>query len=121
MKKTFLLAISCFVMSSCNNESIPTMSQENQTTEAIQNFKRAIVTANNSKNLPITEESRSKEFQYLQMSDARKDLILPAAKHLIKSTGIKEEQIERTTKGDKAKIILWAMEIFRNDYKNTSL
>ncbi|MCS3531863.1 hypothetical protein [Chryseobacterium sp. JUb7] len=122
MKKTFFLAIACFIITtSCNNESIQTVNQENQTAEAVQNFKRAIITVNNSKDLPVTDGKLNTEYQSFQMSEQRKDILLPAAKHLIKSTGVKEEQIEKATKGDKTKTILWAMEIFQNNYKNASL
>lgn len=122
MKKTFLLAAACFiVMTSCSNENMQTVAQENQTEEAVNNFKRAITTVNNSKDLPVTDEKLNPEYQSFQMSEQRKDLLMPAAKHLIKSTGIKDEQIERTTNGDKTKIILWAMEIFQDNYKKSSL
>ncbi|MFP3592663.1 hypothetical protein [Chryseobacterium sp. SIMBA_038] len=122
MKKTFLLAVSCFiVMTSCSTENMQTVAQENQTEEAVNNFKRAIIIVNNSKDLPVTDEKLNAEYQSFQMSEQRKDLLMPAAKHLIKSTGIKDEQIERTTNGDKTKIILWAMEIFQDNYKKSSL
>ncbi len=122
MKKTFLFAFACFVVAtSCNNESIPTVAQENQTTEAVQNFKRAIIEMNNSKDLPIVKEKRRKGSSFPEMSEQRQDILVPAAKHLIKSTGVKEEEIEKTTSGDKGKIIAWAMEIFQNNYKNSSL
>ncbi|MFP3592665.1 hypothetical protein [Chryseobacterium sp. SIMBA_038] len=122
MKKTFLLAIACFfVMTSCNNESIPAVAQENQTAEAVQNFKRAVITFNNAKDLPMFAERRDKKSPFPEMSEQRKDILVPAAKHLIKSTGIKDEQIEKATNGDKAKIIAWAMEVFQNNYSNSSL
>ncbi|MEN4762381.1 MULTISPECIES: hypothetical protein [unclassified Chryseobacterium] len=122
MKKTFLFAFACFVVAtSCNNESIPTVAQENQTTEAVQNFKRAIIEMNNSKDLPIVKEKRRKGSSFPEMGEQRQDILVPAAKHLIKSTGVKEEEIEKTTSGDKGKIIAWAMEIFQNNYKNSSL
>jgi hypothetical protein len=122
MKKTFLFAIACSLfLTSCNNESIPTVTQENQRTEAAQNFKRAITTMNTSKNLPMSDEKQSTEYQFPQLSEKRKDTLLPAARSLIKSTGIKDEQIEKATHGDKTKIILWAMEIFQDHYTNSSL
>ncbi|AZA51770.1 hypothetical protein [Chryseobacterium sp. G0201] len=122
MKKTFLFAAACFLfLTSCNNESIPTMAQENQTAEAVQNFKRAVITFNNNKDLPMFEERRNKKAPFPEMSEQRKDILVPAAKHLIKSTGIKDEQIEKVTNGDKAKIIAWAMEVFQNNYSNSSL
>ncbi|UZT99594.1 hypothetical protein ODZ84_08535 [Chryseobacterium fluminis] len=122
MKKTLFSAVACLVIvTSCNNESIQTVAQENNTAEAVQNFKRAIITVNNSKDLPVTDGKLNSEYQSFQMSEQRKDILLPAAKHLIKSTGIKDEQIEKTTNGDKTTTILWAMEIFRNNYKNSSL
>ncbi|MDQ0067464.1 hypothetical protein [Chryseobacterium lathyri] len=122
MKKTFLFAIACtFFLTSCNNESIPTVAQESLKTDAVQNFKRAITTMNTSKDLPMSEEKQNSEYQFPQLSEKRKDILLPAAKSLIKSTGIKDEQIEKTTHGDKTKIILWAMEIFHDNYTNSSL
>ncbi|MCS3531861.1 hypothetical protein [Chryseobacterium sp. JUb7] len=121
MKKTFLFAVACFfAMTSCSNESIPAMAQENQTAEAVQNFKKAIITFNNAKDIPMFEKKR-KNVPFPEMSEQRKDILLPAAKDLIKSTGIKEEQIEKTTHGDKAKMIAWAMEIFQDSYPNSSL
>ncbi|KXH85370.1 hypothetical protein [Chryseobacterium kwangjuense] len=122
MKKTFLFAIaSIFFLTSCNNESIPAAAQDSQKTEAVQNFKRAITTVNTSKNLPLSEEKQNSEYQFPQLSEKRKDILLPAAKSLIKSTGVKDEQIEKATQGDKTKIILWAMEIFQDNYTNSSL
>ncbi|SFN10348.1 hypothetical protein SAMN05421594_1034 [Chryseobacterium oleae] len=122
MKKTFLFAIAgfCF-LASCNNESMATTAQENQKTEAVQNFKRAITAVNTSKDLPQSEEKQNPEYQFPQLSEKRKDILLPAAKSLIKSTGVKDEQIEKNTHGDKTKIILWAMEIFQDNYTNSSL
>ncbi|MCT2561483.1 hypothetical protein [Chryseobacterium herbae] len=122
MKKTFLFAIAgFFFLTSCNNESIPTAAHDNQKTTAVENFKRAITTVNTSKDLPLSEEKQSSEYQFPQLSEKRKDILLPAAKSLIKSTGIKDEQIEKATHGDKTKIILWAMEIFQDNYTNSSL
>lgn len=121
MKKTFLFAVICFfVMTSCSNESIPVAAQENLTAEAVQNFKKAIITFNNAKDLPMFEK-KTKNLQFPEMSEQRKEILLPAARQLIKSTGIKEEQIEKTTNGNKSKIIVWAMEIFQNNYPNFSL
>lgn len=122
MKKTFLFAIACFLfIISCNNESIPAISQENQTSQAVQNFKRALIEMNSSKSLPMTELKKSNEYQYPQLSEQRKDLIMPAAKSLILSTGVKEEQIAKKTNGDKTKIIIWAMQIFQDHYNTPSL
>ncbi|MBL1219938.1 hypothetical protein JET18_03760 [Chryseobacterium sp. L7] len=121
MKKTFLFAIACFFfLTSCNNESIPAAAQDSLKTEAIQNFKRAITTVNTSKNLPLSEEKQNPEYPFPQLSEKRKDILVPAAKSLIKSTGVKEEEIEKATQGDKTKIILWAMEIFHDNYTNSS-
>lgn len=122
MKRTFFLLMASFaLLTSCNNESIPTVTQENLKTEAVQNFKRAITTVNNSKDLPQSEERQSSGYQFPQLSEKRKDILVPAAKSLIKSTGVKDEQIEKATNGDKTKIILWAMEIFQENYTNSSL
>lgn len=122
MKKTFLFAIASFLfLTSCNNETIPVAAQDNLKTEAVQNFKRAITTINTSKNLPLSEEKQNSEYQFPQLSEKRKDILLPAAKSLIKSTGVKDEQIEKATQGDKTKIILWAMEIFQDNYTYSSL
>ncbi|PIF46969.1 hypothetical protein CLU96_4015 [Chryseobacterium sp. 52] len=122
MKRTFFLLMASFaLLTSCNNESIPTVAQENLKTEAVQNFKRAITTVNNSKDLPQSEERQSSDYQFPQLSEKRKDILVPAAKSLIKSTGVKDEQIEKATNGDKTKIILWAMEIFQENYTNSSL
>jgi hypothetical protein len=122
MKKTFLFAVACFFfLTSCNNESIPTVAQENLKSKAIQNFKRAITTVNTSKDLPMSEEKQNPEYTFPQLSEKRKDILIPAATSLIKSTGITESQIEKNTHGDKTKIILWAMEIFQDNYTNSSL
>lgn len=120
MKRTFLLLMAIFtLLTSCNNESIPTISQENQKTEAIQNFKRALISLNKPENLPTAEEKRASDFP--QLNERRKDLLVPAAKGLIKSTGVKDEQIQKNTNGDKAILIKWAMNIFRDNYNNSSL
>ncbi|MFP3597499.1 hypothetical protein [Chryseobacterium sp. SIMBA_029] len=113
MKKAFLLMAACSLfLVSCSNENIPVLSQENQKNEAVQNFKQALTHLNNPENLPTEEEKRSPEFP--EMSERRLDILYPAAKGLIKSTGVKDDELKKATNGDKKATLKWALEIFRD-------
>lgn len=113
MKRTFLLAAICCVMaSSCSNESMQLSAQENQKTEAIQNFKKALKNLNSPENLPSDEEKRSPG--YPEVNERRLSLLYSAAKGLIQSTGVKENEIQTATNGDKKATVQWALDILRD-------
>lgn len=110
MKKTILIVASAIFLASCSNESLAITSQENDQTEAMQNFRQAMKSMNKPENMPTVEEKQMKNFP--EMSDRRKDLLISAAKELIQSTGITDSEINHKTAGDKGAVINWALDIY---------
>jgi hypothetical protein len=117
MKKLVLLLLgsSAFFIS-CSNETVALSGQEDQKTEAMQNFKKAVIIFNQPGNLPTAEEKRGDN--YSQLNDRRLDLLVPASENLIKSTGIKSEDIVKSTNGNKDLIVEWALRIFNSNSNN---
>ncbi|WBV61607.1 hypothetical protein PFY12_05650 [Chryseobacterium camelliae] len=110
MKKHLLL--SAFIMlglTSCSNERTAMESVENTQTTEMTNFNKALRSLNEPKNRPTAEERKQNS---LELSDSRKELLVPASKDLILSTGITEKEMIHQTGGDKTKIIDWASKIY---------
>lgn len=120
MKKTFLAAaLCCIALSSCTSESMQLTSQENQKSEAIENFKKALISLNSPANLSTKEEKRAPG--YPEMNERKLNLLYPAAKGMIQSTGVTEAELQKTTDGDKKAAVQWALEILRDHNPVTSL
>jgi hypothetical protein len=115
MKKTILIIAGALFFASCSNESLAITSQENLQTDAMKNFRQAMINMSKPENLATPEEQRMKNFP--EMSDRRKNLLLPAAKELIQSTGISDSHINTETSGDKGAIINWALDIYIENTK----
>lgn len=114
MKKIVLLLLGCSTFFiSCSNEAMAVAGQEDVKSEAIQNFKKAVVDSNKPENLPTEEEKR--EIGYPKMNERRLDLLVPAAKNLIKSTGVKDDQIAKSANGNKEVIVEWALKIVNSN------
>lgn len=118
MKKTLIAAAFVMILASCSNENTAVLTQENQKTEAVNNFKKALISFNKPDNQTTEAEKQAKE--YPEMSERKLDILYPAAKGLIKSTGVKEEEMQRATNGDKKATLKWALEIL-NDHNNLEL
>lgn len=110
MKKTILLfSISLLSFTSCANESNLATNVTPQVTkpEAVQKFNEAI-----KKVAMLKETVPSMPRMSAELSDSKKDMLIPAAKELIASTGISSSEIERQTNNDRERILKWAVEIY---------
>ncbi|REC41739.1 hypothetical protein [Chryseobacterium pennipullorum] len=110
MKKAFLLlSIPLVAMISCTNESIATNTTTTPVSkqEAVQKFNKAM------KEVVIEKEpANAKRTSSMELSDYKKNKLLPAAKELISSTGISMKEIEKQTGGDKEKVLTWAVQVY---------
>jgi hypothetical protein len=113
MKKTILLlSILVLSMISCGNESnlATNITPEVTKPEAVAKFNAAI-----KKVAMIKDPAPSMPRTSAELSDEKKDMLIPAAKDLIASTGVKITEIERQTANDREKILKWAVQIY-SDY-----
>lgn len=112
MKKSILfLLIPLLGIISCANENIATATVLPKS-EAVQKFNIAVKKVAMLKDPVNTKRSISSE-----LSDYKKDILLPDAKLLIASTGISISDIERQTNGDREAILTWAVKVY-NEYNN---
>ncbi len=109
MKKTILLIAGALLIISCSNENLA-ISQEANKTDAMNNFAWAMKNMTDPKNQATAEEKGMGN--YPELSERRKDLLLPSAKELIKSGGISDTEIDEKTHGNKGAIINWALNIY---------
>ncbi|WP_426279094.1 hypothetical protein ACN9MN_07645 [Chryseobacterium sp. S-02] len=110
MKKHLLLSAFLILgLTSCSNERAAIDNVESMKTTEMTNFNKALRSLNEPKNRPTAEERRKGS---LELSDSRKELLVPASKDLILSTGVSEKEMMRQTGGDKTKIIVWANKIY---------
>lgn len=116
MKKTFLIITCALAFMSCSNDNLSAIVYENQEIQAIQNFKNALMSLNKTENRPTDKEKQAKDFP--QMSDRRKELLVPSAEVLIKSTGISDSEMHKRTKEDKNALINWALDIYIKNSQN---
>jgi len=109
MKKPFLLlSISLLTILSCANENVATSAvPEISKPEAVQKFNQAIKKVAMEKE-PVPERPKTSA----ELSDYKKDMLLPAAKDLIASSGVTYSDIEKRTKGDREKILEWAVQVY---------
>lgn len=96
---------------SCTNESAAstTTAQVNQS-EAIARFNAEI-----RKVAMMKEPNPEKPRTSPELSDEKKDLLIPVAKELIASSGVSMAEIERQTVNDREKILKWAVKVY-GDY-----
>ncbi len=110
MKKHLLLsAFTILGLTSCSNERTAIDNAESMKTTEMANFNKALRSLNEPKNRPTAEERKGNS---LELSDSRKEILIPASKDLILSTGVSEKEMMRQTGGDKTKIIVWANKIY---------
>ncbi|WP_131701390.1 hypothetical protein [Chryseobacterium sp. FH2] len=113
MKKTvLLLSISLLPFISCTNESNIATNVTPQATkpEAVAKFNGAI-----KKVAMIKDPAPAMPKTSAELSDEKKDMLIPAAKELIASTGVTLAEIERQTNNDREKILKWAVQVY-GDY-----
>ncbi len=110
MKKTVLLfSISVLSIISCANESTLATTATPQLTkpEAVSKFNAAI-----KKVAMIKDPAPSMPKTSAELSDEKKDMLIPSAKELIASTGVSSAEIERQTNNDREKILKWAVQVY---------
>lgn len=123
MKKIFNFSIVLLVFCSCNYERNLNIVEEQSRIEEIsarktqvvtkadiEKFEKALSTIFLKENRP-TEQERVNQIS-AELSDKRKDILIPAAISLIESTGISENEILQQTNGDRNLILSWAFKIF---------
>lgn len=118
MKKSIftILCSAMLTVISCTSENTVVNSAESMKTNEMKNFDRAFRSLGDPMNKPTAEEKRSGS---AELSDRRKMILMPASVALIKSTGVSDEEIQRTTNGDMTATIVWATKI--NLEKNASI
>lgn len=109
MKKNILVyAFAAFSLYACGTENTTVSNVENLKTPQMENFSKAMKSLGNPENRATEEERRQPGNE---LSDRRKQILLPSAKDLIKSEGFTDAQIQDKTKGDVSAILVWAIEI----------
>ncbi|SDR01834.1 hypothetical protein SAMN05421664_3133 [Chryseobacterium soldanellicola] len=110
MKIKLLYAILLAGFISCSTESSTINPMSTKKTEEVLKFEKSIKSLSNPENRETPEEMKNR--QSLELSDRRKDLLIPSAIELIKSTGATQKQITEATQGDRDKILTWAVKIY---------
>jgi len=110
MKIKLLYAILLAGIISCSTESSTLNPMNTRKSEEVLNFEKSIKSLSKPENRETPEELKNRKS--LELSDRRKDILIPSAIELIKSTGVKEKEISKTTQGDRDKILTWAVKIY---------
>lgn len=110
-KMLLVMGIPLLTIFSCTNESAAstTVAQVSQS-EAIGKFNAEI-----RKVAIMKEPNPSQTRTSAELSDEKKDLLIPFAKELIASSGVSMAEIERQTANDREKILKWAVKVY-GDY-----
>lgn len=110
MKNKLLYAVLIAACVSCSTEtSIPNPIEVTKSEEVL-NFEKSIKSLSKPENLETPEELRNKKS--LELNDRHKDIIVPSALQLIKSTGVTDKEIAQNTQGDRDKVLTWAVKIY---------
>lgn len=110
MKIKLLYALLLAGLISCNTESTAINPASTMKSAEVLNFEKSIKSLSNPENRETPEEQRNRTS--LELSDRRKDILIPSALELIRSTGVKEKEIKETTQGDRDKVLTWAVKIY---------
>jgi len=115
-KTILLLSIPMLTILSCANENMATNTTPDiSKPEAVQKFNLAIKkVAMEKEPAPATPRTS------VELSDYKKEMLLPAAKDLIASSGVSYAEIEKQTRGDKEKILTWAVQVYGEYNKQTN-
>lgn len=118
MKSKLFYAIMLAAFISCSTESTAVVSPvDAKKSGEIINFEKSIKSLTLPENLPTAEEKRNQKS--IELSDRRKDLLIPSALELIKSTGASDREITNQTQGDRDKILTWAVKIYNEKLNKT--
>ncbi|MCT2562175.1 hypothetical protein [Chryseobacterium herbae] len=118
MKSKLFYAILMAAFISCSTESTAVVTPvDAKKSKEITNFEKSIKSLALPQNLPTEEEKRNQ--QSLELSDRRKDILIPSALELIKSTGTSDQEITKNTQGDRDKILTWAVKIYNEKNNKT--
>ena len=118
MKSKLFYAIMMAAFISCSTESTAVVTPvDAKKSKEIVNFEKSIKSLSLPQNLPTEEEKRNQ--QSLELSDRRKDILIPSALELIKSTGTSDQEITKVTQGDRDKILTWAVKIYNEKNNKT--
>ncbi|GEN75648.1 hypothetical protein [Chryseobacterium hagamense] len=110
-KMLLVMAVPLLTIFSCTNETTAsTAATQISQSEAVGKFNAAI-----RKVAMMKEPDPSQPRTSAELSDEKKDLLIPAAKGLIVSSGISMAEIERQTANDREKILKWAVKVY-GDY-----
>lgn len=109
MKKsiTSIFILMFLTLISCATDNAMVLNEPGRTAE-MQNFEKAMKSLGDPQNRATAEEKRSGS---PELSERRKQLLVPASLDLIKSTGVSEDEIKKQTKGDITATIVWALKI----------
>lgn len=119
MKSKLLYAIMLAMFISCNTESTALNMSEQKKSEEILNFEKSIKSLSLPENRATPEEIRNQKS--LELSDRRKDILVPSAIQLIKSTGVTDKEFTQATQGDRDKILTWAVKIYNKKINKINL
>ncbi|SFN02166.1 hypothetical protein SAMN05421594_0420 [Chryseobacterium oleae] len=118
MKSKLFYAIMMAAFISCSTESTAVVTPvDAKKSKEITNFEKSIKSLSLPQNLPTEEEKRNQ--QSLELSDRRKDILIPSALELIKSTGTSDQEVKKITQGDRDKILTWAVKIYNEKNNKT--
>lgn len=107
--KLFYAIIIASLVSCATETSVPNPIEITKSKEIL-DFEKSIKSLSNPENRETPEEIRNKKS--LELNDRRKNILIPSALELIKSTGPNEKEIANTTKGDRDKILTWSVKIY---------
>lgn len=110
MKTKLFYAILIATFVSCSTENSIVNPIEVTKSSEVLNFEKSIKSLSKPENRETPEELRNKTS--LELNDRRKDILIPSALELIKSTGAKDKEIADNTQGDRDKILNWAVKIY---------
>lgn len=118
MKKQIITyaVLALLSLSACTAESTTSETVESLRTEQMKNFGKAMRSLGNPENRPTEEELKGGSSE---LSDRRKQILIPSSLELIKSEGFTDADIESKTRGEAGAIIIWATEI--NIKKNAEI
>lgn len=110
MKTKLFYAILLAGTISCSTETSTINPMSTTKSEEVLNFEKSIKSLSRPENRETPEELRNKKST--ELNDRRKDILIPSALELIKSTGVKDKEITQNTQGDRDKILTWAVKIY---------
>ncbi|AZA55309.1 hypothetical protein [Chryseobacterium sp. G0201] len=115
MKNKLIYAVIIAAFVSCTTETSIANPIEITKNEEVLNFEKSIKSLSKPENRATPEEIRNQKS--LELSDRRKDILIPSAIELIKSTGVSEKELTENTQHDRDKILNWAVKIYNEKLK----